>query len=48
MKTFRFVYWFGSCITEWYVKANNKEEALEKFQERKGDRTVVNIEECAE
>ena len=48
MKTYRFVYWFGSCITEWYVKANNEEEAKKKFVEIKGDKRIINIETCAE
>lgn len=45
MKKFRFVYLFNSCMTEHYVSASNKQEALEKFKERKGERTIVNIEE---
>ena len=48
MKKFRFVYWFGSCITEWYVKADSEEKAIEKFKEIKGDKRIVNIEEVAE
>lgn len=46
MKTFRFLYWFNSCETECYVKAENEQEALEKFRERKGDRRIVSIERC--
>lgn len=46
MKLFRFVYWFNSCTTEWFVRANNKEEAIKRFKEHKGDSKIVNIEEC--
>ena len=46
MKTFRFVYWFGSCITECYVKADSLDEAKKKFVEQKGDRFVISIEHC--
>lgn len=46
MNTYRFVYWFNSCTTEWYVKAGSKEEAVEKFRDLKGNSTIINIEEC--
>ena len=46
MKKFRIVYWFGSCMTEHYVKAENEQKALEKFKELKGEKTIVNIEEA--
>ena len=45
MKKFRFVYWFGSCITDWSTFANSKQEALEKFEKYKGDRRIVSVEE---
>ena len=46
MKTYRIVYWFNACImTECYIKANNEQEAIDKFKDRKGERMVVNIEE---
>lgn len=45
MNKFRIVYWFNSCITECYVKANNEQEALEKFKELKGEKRIVSIEE---
>ena len=44
MKKYRIVYWFGSCITEWYVKANDEQEALKKFKELKGEKEIINIE----
>ena len=44
MKKFRIVYWFNSCITEHYVKANDKMEAMEKFKQLKGDKRIVSIE----
>ena len=46
MKKYRFVYWFNSCMTECYVNANNEQEALEKFTERKGEKRIVSIEMC--
>lgn len=48
MKKYRFVYWFNSCITEWYVNANNLDEAKAKFKAIKGDKNIVNIEEDVE
>ena len=44
MKKFRGVYWFNSCTTECYVRANNEQEALEKFKELKGEKRIVSIE----
>jgi hypothetical protein len=44
MKTYRFVYWFNVVITELYIKAENKEKAIEIFRKRKGNRKIVNIE----
>ena len=44
MKKFRIVYWFNSCITECYVKADNEQNALGKFKELKGEKRIVNIE----
>ena len=45
MKRFRFLYWFNSCMTEVYIKANNMQKALEKFKDLKGDKKIVSIEE---
>ena len=45
MKNYRFYYIFCSCTTETYIRANSKEEAIEKFKQQKGDRTILNIEE---
>lgn len=47
MKRYRFVYWFNSCITECYVTANNEQDALAKFRERKGEKRIVSVERCA-
>ena len=44
MKKFRVVYWFNSCIAECYVRANNEQEASEKFKELKGEKRIVSIE----
>lgn len=44
MKKFRIVYWFNSCITECYVKADNEAGALEKFKELKGEKRIISIE----
>lgn len=44
MKKFRFVYWFNSCITECYVRADDEQKALEKFKELKGEKRIINIE----
>lgn len=44
MKKYRIVYWFNSCTTECYIKADNKNEALEKFKELKGEKRIINIE----
>lgn len=45
MKRFRFEYWFGSCITEVYIKAENRQKALERFRDLKGDKRIISIEE---
>jgi hypothetical protein len=45
MKRFRIEYWFNSCITEIYIKAENKQKALERFRELKGEKKIVSIEE---
>lgn len=44
MKKFRIMYWFNSCITECYVKAENEQKAMERFKELKGDKRIVGIE----
>ena len=44
MKKFRIMYWFNSCITECYVKADNEQKALKKFKELKGEKRIVCIE----
>lgn len=44
MRSFRIVYWFNSCITECYVRADNEQMALEKFKELKGEKKIVDIE----
>ena len=44
MKKFRIMYWFNSCTTEYYVRANNEQEASEKFKELKGEKRIVSIE----
>lgn len=44
MKKFRIMYWFNSCITECYVRADNEQSALKKFKELKGEKRIVGIE----
>lgn len=44
MDKYRIIYWFNSCTTECYVRANNEREALEKFREMKGEKRIINIE----
>lgn len=45
MKKYRILYWFGSMVTEFVVKADNAEEAEKKFRETKGNKTIVEIKE---
>ena len=45
LKKFRFVYWFGSCITDCYIKAYDEQEATERFKELTNDKRIVSIEE---
>lgn len=47
MKRFRFVYYFGSIMTECYYKAENKEQAIIKFRKEHGDSVIKNIEEVS-
>ena len=46
MKTYRIFYWLGSMTTEHYVKADSAEEAEKKFKALKGEKDIINIEEC--
>lgn len=46
MKKFRIMYWFNSCTTECYVKADDEVGALEKFKELKGEKQIISIEEA--
>ena len=48
MKTFRFLYWLDSILTDCYVKADNEQEALEKFKELPGERIIVRFKEVSE
>ena len=45
MKTYRIMYWFNSCITECYVRADTEEQAIETFKGVKGDKPIASIEE---
>lgn len=45
MKKFRIMYWFNSCTTECYVKADDEAKALEKFKKLKGEKQIISIEE---
>lgn len=44
MKKFRFTYWLGSITTEAYIKAENKDKALEMFRKLKGNKKIADIE----
>lgn len=45
MKTFRFLYWLNSYMRDCYVKADDEQEALEKFKELPGERIIVRFKE---
>lgn len=45
MKVYRIVYWFNSITTEKYIKADSKEEAIEKFNKITSGKTIISIEE---
>ena len=45
MKKFRIMYWFNSCVTECYVRADNEQKALENFKKIKGEKKIVSIEQ---
>ena len=47
MKKYRILYWLGSMKTEYVVKADNKEEAEQKFREIKGNKNIIDIEELS-
>lgn len=46
MTKYRIVYWFNACTTECYIVTNSKENALKRFREIKGNKTIISIEEC--
>lgn len=42
---YRIVYWLGSMKTECYITAESEEDAVKKFKERKGEMTILKVEE---
>ena len=47
MKKFRILYFINAFTTEYFMKANNEEEARNKFRDLKGENPVIlSIEEC--
>ena len=45
VRNYRVVYWFGSVKTDYFIRADSKEDAERKFVKSKGDRNVIRIEE---
>lgn len=44
---YRIVYYFGSIATDFIVNANSGEEAIKKFEARKGNKQIIRID-CIE
>ena len=41
MNKWRILYWFGSAITDCYVKASNEADAIQKFRAQHGDDVTI-------
>ena len=45
MKKFKIVYWAGLCEIEIHIRADNRQKALERFRDLKGDKRIISIED---
>ena len=46
MKLYRIIYQFNSIVTDFYLRANSEEEAVEKFVQIKGEKEIYHVIEC--
>jgi hypothetical protein len=46
MKRYKIIYYFNAYRTQWFVKAESEEDAINKFRRIKGKHEIISISEA--